>query len=134
MTNHGGARPGAGRPQRRYPRGQEPTGETPIEKLWAWLDERIGAEITEEAHLYFNEQKRVYEKQRREAMLERRKSAQAWWSNEINTATDLMDEDHIDITPESLSQYVAKHWGELFTLTTEEATEWLDKQDWYKNS
>jgi hypothetical protein len=72
MVNRGGAREGAGRPQRRYLRGQAPTGETPIEKLWVYLAEQFGEEEAEKAHLFFNEQKREYEKRRRDAVLAER--------------------------------------------------------------
>lgn len=66
MTDHGGAREGAGRPQRRYLREQMPAGQTPAERLWVWLAEKCGPELAEEAHLFFNKEKRAYEKRRRE--------------------------------------------------------------------
>lgn len=59
----GGAREGAGRPLSTY-KGNQYTGETPIEKLWTFLAERHGEEAATEAHLFFNEQKRIYEKQK----------------------------------------------------------------------
>jgi len=65
----GGAREGAGRPLASY-RGNLYTGVTPIEKLWQFLAEKYGEEAALEAHLYFNEQKRSYEK---EKIAERRK-------------------------------------------------------------
>jgi hypothetical protein len=38
--------------------------QTPLEKLWRFLAERHGQEVANEAHLYFNEQKRIYEQRR----------------------------------------------------------------------
>lgn len=71
----GGAREGAGRPLNTY-RGVSYTGETPTEKLWLWLAERCGPELANEAHLYFNEEKRAYEKRRQDALAEKRKEEQ----------------------------------------------------------
>lgn len=59
----GGAREGAGRPHETY-KGNLYTGETPTEKLWRWLEEKCGSEIAKEAHLYFNSEKREYEKRK----------------------------------------------------------------------
>lgn len=59
----GGAREGAGRPLSTY-KGNSYTGETPIEKLWQWLAEKCGEDIALEAHLYFNQEKREYEKRK----------------------------------------------------------------------
>ena len=57
----GGTREGAGRPLSTY-KGNQYTGETPTENLWRWLAERCGQDIANEAHLYFNQEKRAYEK------------------------------------------------------------------------
>lgn len=67
----GGAREGAGRPLSTY-KGNQYRGDTPIEDLWRWLAEKCGPELAEEAHLYFNAQKRLYEQKRRDAEVARR--------------------------------------------------------------
>lgn len=61
----GGARSVSGpKPLATY-KGNQYTGETPAERLWLWLAEKCGPELAEEAHLYFNKEKRAYEKRRR---------------------------------------------------------------------
>jgi hypothetical protein len=41
---------------------------TPIEWLWQELERRYGPDVADEIHLAFNEQKRIYEKERKEKM------------------------------------------------------------------
>lgn len=59
----GGAREGAGRPLSSY-KGSLCRGDTPIADLWRFLAERCGEDFAEEAHLYYNERKKAYEKQK----------------------------------------------------------------------
>jgi hypothetical protein len=62
-STHGGARDGAGRPLKSY-KGNQYTGDTPIEWLWRELAQRFGQEIANEIHLAFNREKRIYEQER----------------------------------------------------------------------
>lgn len=62
----GGAREGAGRPLASY-KGVSYRGDTPTADLWRWLAGKCGEELAHEAHLYFNERKRAYEKSREKA-------------------------------------------------------------------
>jgi hypothetical protein len=45
--------------------------------LWQFLAQHCGQDLANEAHLYFNEQKRLYEKRRRDEILARREQEQA---------------------------------------------------------
>lgn len=63
---NGGAREGAGRPLKSY-KGNQGVGDTPLENLWLWLAEKRGEQVAHEAHLYYNERKRIYETMRLKA-------------------------------------------------------------------
>lgn len=70
-NTHGGARPGAGRPQETY-EDYQPKDTTPIEWLWGELARRFGQGIANEIHQDFNAQKRAYEQKRRDTLVARR--------------------------------------------------------------
>jgi len=138
MSNtHGGARKDAGRPFTPIERAAEP--QTPIMWLWQELARQFGKETSDGLRREFNQRSQDYQKaqivkqrERRKQMEQAEQARQAWKNNEINTATDLMEEAGIDITPENLSKYVQKHWE--MPYSEQEAAKWLEKQDWYKNS
>ena len=57
-------------------------------------------------------------------------ATEQWANMMLDEATDDMSEQHIDITPESLSKFFEENYELPFNPT--EAQAWLEKQDWYK--
>lgn len=120
MPNHGGKREGAGRPPRK-----EAYVQTSIDiraDLLAWIDK------------HYSNRRVAVETALSTLKTQEEKMAQEFFNNEMEGVTDRMDEQHIEITPESLSAFFAKESGPEFTLSRDEASAWLAKQDWYVKS
>lgn len=117
MNQHGGKREGAGRPARK-----EAYVQTSIDiraDLLAWIDDK------------YSNRRVAVETALSILKAQEEKMAQQFFDNEMEGVTDRMAEQHIEITPESLSAFFAQESGSEFPLSPEEAAEWLNKQDWY---
>lgn len=62
MTSHGGARPGAGRPQKITFEPAPGATQTPMDWLWSELARRLGSDVANEIHVEYNRRQQIYQK------------------------------------------------------------------------